>query len=326
MTKRISNYELIRRVVSATILAVFFGWVAWFVYWNTASFMPLAQVSWLDGINLTLAFLAIMVCNGLFISIVTKAFQIDLHSQEWLSLSFASSFANYFLPFKGGAGMRALYMSRLHGFPITEFVSTLSIMYLMHTVINGLLALVGMMLIVANEGPANISLLVFFALVSAVGILVMVIDIDIGSNYRRFPMAQISRLLAAWRKVRQDRVLVAKLWMLMAALALATVWQCHAAFAAAAIPLPWEGVMVYAASKNLGTLVGLTPGSLGIVELISIYLGGVLGYGTADALVVQGLIRAVAIVVLLLAGPFALNYLRRRLQSASASNEDGRLT
>lgn len=326
MTNRISNYELIRRILSATILAVFFGWVAWYVYGNTASFLPLAKVSWLDGITLTLAFLVIMVCNGIFISIVTKAFHIDLHSQEWLALSFASSFANYFLPFKGGAGMRALYMSRLHGFPITEFVSTLSIMYLMHTVVNGLLALVGMLLIVANEGPANISLLVFFALVSVVGILVMVIDIDIGSNYQRFPMAQISRLLAAWRRVRQDRVLVYKLWVLMAALTLATVWQCHAAFAAASIPLPWEGVMVYAASKNLGTLVGLTPGSLGIVELISIYLGGVLGYGTADALVVQGLIRAVAIVVLLLAGPLALIYLRRRLQGVSASTSDERLT
>ena len=76
--------------------------------------------------------------------------------------------------------------------------------------------------------------------------------------------------------------------------------------------------MIYAASKNLASLVGLTPGSLGIVELISIYLGSVLGYGTADALAVQGLIRAVAIAVLLLVGPFALIYLRRRLQSASA--------
>ena len=317
-----TKYQIVRRIVSVTIVAGFLGWAGWYVYSNAESFSQLAEVSWMDGAILISAFLTIMVCNGIFISIVTEAFKIRLHSQEWLSLSFASSFANYFLPFKGGAGMRALYMNRLHGFPITEFVSTLSIMYLMHIVVNGVLALIGMMLIVANEGPANISLLIFFAVISLFGILVMAIDIKIGTDYQKFPMAQFSRLLAAWRKVRQNRLLVFKLWVLMLALSLATVWQCHAAFNAASVSLSWEGVIVYAASKNLAGLVGLTPGSLGIVELMSIYLGSVLGYGTADALVVQGLIRAVAVVVLLLAGPVALIYLRRRLQSASASVSD----
>jgi uncharacterized membrane protein YbhN (UPF0104 family) len=317
-----TKYQIVRRIVSGTIVAGFLGWAVWYAYSNAESFSRLAEVSWTDGAILISAFLAIMVCNGIFILIVTEAFQIRLHSQEWLSLSFASSFANYFLPFKGGAGMRALYMYRLHGFPITEFVSTLSIMYLMHIVVNGILALIGMMLIVANEGPANISLLIFFAVISMFGILVMAIDIKIGTDYQKFPMAQFSRLLTAWRRVRQNRILVFKLWVLMLALSLATVWQCHAAFEAASISLPWEGVIVYAASKNMAGLVGLTPGSLGIVELISIYLGSVLGYGTADALVVQGLIRAVAVVVLLLVGPVALIYLRRRLRSASASISD----
>jgi len=316
------KYQYIRRIVSAMIIVGFLAWAGWYVYSNVESFSQIANVSWSDGVILILAFLAIMVCNGIFISIVTEAFQIRLHSQEWLSLSFASSFANYFLPFRGGAGMRALYMFRLHGFPITEFVSTLSIMYLMHIVVNGILALVGMMLIVANEGPANINLLIFFAVISMLGILVMSINMKMRSDYQRFPMAQFSRLLAAWRRVRQNRILVFKLWVLMLALSLATVWQCHAAFAAASISLPWEGVIVYAASKNLAGLVGLTPGSLGIVELISIYLGSVLGYGTADALVVQGLIRAVALVVLLLAGPVALIYLRRRLQIGPANVSD----
>ena len=222
--------------------------------------------------------------------------------------------------------MRALYMHRLHGFTITEFVSTLSIMYLMHTVVNGLLALLGMALIVANEGPANISLLIFFALVSTLGVLVMVVDIKIGTDYQKFPMAQLSRLFAAWRRVRHNRILVFKLWALTLALSLATVWQCHAAFEAASISLSWEGVLVYAASKNLAGLVGLTPGSLGVVEMISIYLGSVLGYGTADALVVQGLIRAVAVAVLLLAGPVAFIYLRLRLQGSAASTSDGRVS
>lgn len=306
----------IRAFVSMAILVGFFGWVAWYVSRHAELFRPLTQVGVWDLVVLFLAFVAIMVCNGIFIAIVTRAFRIQLRVREWLSLSFASSFANFFLPMRGGAGIRALYMHQVHRFPISEFVSTLSIMYLMHTVVNALLALAGMLLIVAGGGPANLPLLVLFGAIAVAGLLAMITDFDVGTDAQGFLLAKLSRLFAAWRKVRQDSALVVRLWVLMVALTAATVWQCFAAFDAAGIDLASEGVLVYAACKNLGSLIGLTPGSLGIVELISIYLGTVLGYGTADALLVQALIRAVSIVVLLLAAPAAVLYLRRRLSSA----------
>ena len=313
---------MLRRTLSVALLVAFLAWVVWYVRSNAEAFAPVLQVTWLDALTLTLAFLAIMIGNGLFIAVVSHAFRIRLAGLEWLSLSFASSFANYFLPFRGGTGIRALYMNRMHGFPITEFVSTLSIMYLMHIVVNGLLALVGMGLIARNGGPLNLSLMLFFAFIAAAGLAAMLIRFEIRREFRSFPLAQIARLVNAWQAVRADRGLVMKMWLLMIAMTVATAWQCRAAFDALSIALPWEGVFVYAAAKNLATLIGLTPGSMGVVELISIYLGNVLGYSTADALSVQALIRAVAIASLLLAGPFALVYLRRRIGSQTSTQAD----
>ena len=313
---------MLRRTLSVALLVVFLAWVVWYVRSNAEAFAPVLQVTWLDALTLTLAFLAIMIGNGLFIAVVSHAFRIRLAGLEWLSLSFASSFANYFLPFRGGTGIRALYMNRMHGFPITEFVSTLSIMYLMHIVVNGLLALVGMGLIARNGGPLNLSLMLFFAFIAAAGLAAMLIRFEIRREFRSFPLAQIARLVNAWQAVRADRGLVMKMWLLMIAMPVAKAWQCRAAFDALSIALPWEGVFVYAAAKNLATLIGLTPGSMGVVELISIYLGNVLGYSTADALSVQALIRAVAIASLLLAGPFALVYLRRRIGSQTSTQAD----
>jgi uncharacterized membrane protein YbhN (UPF0104 family) len=324
LTVRSFRYQLVRRVLSAVILIGFLTWAGWYVYSNAESFLAIAEVSWIDILILVAAFLVIMVCNGLFIMIVSEAFQVQLLVKEWLSLSFAASFANYFLPFKGGAGMRALYMSRVHRLPLVEFVSTMSIMYLMPLVANGLLAIIGMLLIAAYDGAVNLSLLTFFALLTAAGVLLMVVDLSIDSGSQKFLLRQLVRFLAAWHRVRQNRLLVFKLWALTAVLTLAAVWQSYAAFDAASVSLSWRGAMIYAASKNLATLVSLTPGSLGVVELISIYLGGLLGYGTADALLVQGLIRAVAVGVLLLAGPVALLYLRRRLQNAQTGSAGGR--
>ena len=149
---------MLNKIVSITLLAAFLAWVTWYVRGNAEAFLPVLQVSWLDYLTLTLAFAAIMIGNGIFIAIVSNAFQIRLTGLEWMSLSFTSSFANYFLPFRGGTGVRTLYMNRIHGFPIPEFVSTLGIMYLMHIVVNAILALVGIGLIVRNGGPMSVSL------------------------------------------------------------------------------------------------------------------------------------------------------------------------
>jgi len=308
---------MIRRVFSLTILTGFLIWAGSYVRKNVADFASIGDVHWSEFFLLATAFLVIMVCNGLFISIVTRAFQVHLQILEWLSLSFASSLANYFLPFRGGAGLRAMYMSKLHGFPIAEFVSTLSIMYLMHIVVNGLMALAGMGLIAANDGAGNHTLLAFFLLIALSGILAMLVDINVSTNHKVFPLVQLHGLFSAWKKVRQNRILVLRLWILMLILAMATVWQCRVAFESVSVPISWGGILVYAASKNLATLVSLTPGSLGVVELISIYLGTALNYSTSDALMVQGLIRSVAIITLLLIGPFAFVFLQRRIRKST---------
>jgi uncharacterized membrane protein YbhN (UPF0104 family) len=304
---------MLKRVVSIVILVGFLAWVGWYVNGNREAFAPVLDVTWVDGVNMILAFLLIMTANGLFIAVVSSALGIRLVYREYMSLSLASSFANYFLPLRSGTGMRALYMNHVHGFPIIEFASTLSIMYVMFSVANGLLALIGMGLVAIKGGPANLGLAAFFALVVIAGLVVMFVDFRIGAEQERFPLKQLAQFTRAWRVLRGNRRLSVRLWSLMLLTAFATVWQCRVAFNAVSVPLPWEGVFVYAAAKNLAALIGLTPGALGIVELVSIYLGRVLGYTTADALSVQGLIRAVAIIVLIATGPFALMYLKRRL-------------
>jgi len=307
---------MVRKAISLAILASFLFWVVWYVTGNIDKFAAIGEVAWPDVFVLTVVFLTILICNGMFIVVVASAFQIRLGSVEWLALSFASSFANYFLPFKGGTGLRALYMSKIHGFPVTKFISTLSVIYLMHIVVNGILGLVGMGLIKLHGGHINMTVFIFFVLVSLLGVLAITIDIDIKTRYERFPMAQLRRVFVGWKKVRHDRALVGKLWLLMLVLTLATIWQCKVAFEAVSISISSGGVLIYAASKNLAMLVSLTPGSLGVVEVFSIYLGTVLNYSTSDALLVQGLIRSVAIIVLLILEPVALLLLRRRIKSS----------
>ena len=308
-----NNVRLLRATLSILVVIGFVVWVAWYVYFHHGEFSVITEVSWFDLLLLYGAFLAIVVFNGKLFEAITSAFDVRLGRAEWLMLSAASSFANYFIPFRGGAGMRAMYLAKVHGLSLGSFIATVGIMSLIYAVANGLLALIGIVLIVFSGGPLDVTLTVFFALVTTAGLMLMKFDWYPGRRPEQFLLKHLHQIFLGWTKIKSKDGLLLKLWMIILGISLASMWQCKVAFEAILAPLSWGGVILYAAAKNLALLISLTPGSFGIVETISIYLGKVLGYTTAQALLVQALIRVVAISSLLVFGPFAVLLLKRRL-------------
>jgi uncharacterized membrane protein YbhN (UPF0104 family) len=313
-------------VVSYCIVVAFLVWAGWYIYQNSAQFLVVRQISWVDLLMLSGLFLAILACNGLFIELITRTLYGRLGRIECVALATASSFANYFLPFRGGAGLRAIYLSRLHGFPLADFVTSIGVLYLMHVVANGVVALAGMVLLARTGGSVDPKLMLFFALMTVGGLVFMVLDLKVTGHADHFIPRQISRVLAGWKRVRSDVRLFSRLWILTLTLIVVTALQVKMAFAAVSVDLTWYGALVYAASKNVAMLISITPGSLGIVEGVSIYLGNVLNYTTAQALLVQGLIRVVSISVLLVTGPVAFLILRRRVADLASGGFGGRKT
>lgn len=309
--------KLLRATLSTLVVIGFIVWVAWYVHFHQDEFAILKSVSWFDLLLLYGAFLVIVVFNGKLFEVITSAFDVRLKNIEWLMLSAVSSFANYFLPFRGGAGMRAMYLTKVHGLSLTRFIATLGIMSLIYMVSNGLLALVGVVMILLSGGPLNISLTIFFALVSVFGIVLMKYDYRPRKLSNHLILKHLHKILLGWAVIRKKDGLLLRLWVIITIIILASMWQCKVAFTAISFPLSWGGVILYAASKNLALLISLTPGALGIVEAISIYLGKILGYSTAQALLVQALIRVVALTTLLVVGPVATLLLKRRLTNFS---------
>ena len=308
-----SSLTTLRAVFSALIFVSLVIWATWYVSTHQEQFAVVAQVSLLDLLFLYATFIVLLTCNGKIVQIVASAFGVRLKHLECLALSTASSFANYFLPFGGGIGLRGMYLWKLHRLPVTDFVSTLGAMGLMCVAVNGLLAMTGMAVVASVQGHTDVPLFAFFAFMSVVAVVLMTRNFRAGGGARRPAFKRFHQTLDGWRKLRGRADLMAKLGLTTLVFTLLSAWQCKLAFAAISVPLSWGGVLVYAACKNLAAVVSLTPGSLGIVEGVSIYLGTVLGYTTAQALLVQGLVRSVGISTLLIAGPLAILLLRRRL-------------
>ena len=96
--------------------------------------------------------------------------------------------------------------------------------------------------------------------------------------------------------------------------------RAKVAFAVYGVNLTWGGSMFQAAGQGMALLVSLTPGSLGIVEMMSIYMGQSLQYTASEALMVQALLRVVDWTTLLVISPIAIRALGTRQYALRRNN------
>lgn len=304
--------KLLRPLISTILLAVFLIWVVWYVMGHTREFSIILQVPWPNLIALYLIFLATIYLNGLYTRYILSAFGINLKIAEWLPISVATTAANYLTFFRGGAGVRALYLKARHSFSFSDFLSTLSAMYIMYFAVNGLVGIAGLLLL-ARQGQAfDLPLAVFFIIITIISFLVMLLKIQMRA-FNTFPLAQIARIVNGWNNIRKNKILLGQLVINIALYSLLIILQTKIAFATYDVELTWPAALFYSAGRNMMALATITPGALGLVEALSIYMGQTLQYTPAEALLIQGLVRFVVISTLLVTGPLAFASLGKRL-------------
>ena len=129
--------------------------------------------------------------------------------------------------------------------------------------------------------------------------------------------------------LRQDVAIYVPLWLVMIGYAGLTTGQLKLLFDAFHVELSWGGILFYTAGQNVAALATLTPGALGIMELLGIYMATHLAFSTSEALLVQGLFRIVMLTTLFGTLPLALVWLRpflkQRMQLKKAALEQDRV-
>ena len=302
------NSKALRPLISIVTLVLFIVWVAWYAAGHWRDFAVIADVAWPNLLGLYLVFVGILMVNGLYTRYVLLAFGVHLRFKEWVFLSIASTATNYITFFRGGAGVRALYLKLHYQFSFTDFLSTLSAMYIMYFLFNGVLGLASMALLAGNKAGYNLLLTLAFAGLTVLSAAVMLLNIRV-PEYNMFPFRQIARIINGWDAIRKNRVLCAKLLGNTALYTLLMVLQTKLAFFTYGVKLSWGAVFCFTSVKGLALLAAITPGSLGIVEWLSVYLSRILPYTGSEALMAQALMRAVSLTTLLVTGPLAVHYL-----------------
>jgi uncharacterized membrane protein YbhN (UPF0104 family) len=299
--------------MSAIFVAGFLIWAVRYVAGHWDEFSVIREVRAWHIAGLIACMLLMLSSNLLFIRTALVGTRVTLSVAEAGALVASSSFANYLLPVRGGAGMRAAYLWKRHGLAITTFLATIGVYSVMQVAVSSVMGLAGMLLILLDSGRWNTLAAAFFGGAAVLGWLAIPL-------LGRLPLLPESRYLAHlqgivqyWIKLRDNRAARMKLWGLSCLLGLTVVAQSYLAFLAVSVPLSAPELMVFSGAKNLGALAGLTPGGLGVQEAIAIYLGQTLSYTGPQVLAVQALIRGSTLIVLTALAPAAFIYLRNRL-------------
>lgn len=266
------------------------------------------------GILLFLSLLEIFLV-GLLTKIITKSFGIDLTSREWFGLSVVTRLGNYLLPFKGGVGLRGIYLRKYHDFPYTYFLTALVATSIIILFVNSGIGITGMYLVhiyyeVFNWivfGILGISFLLFLAII---------IFSPKVPNFRSNFFNKISNAINTWHDIKKNTSVVFKLLLIVLLHAFLNILIIFFAFRAFSVNISLTQTMIIASLSILSMLIGITPGSLGINEAVIVFSSRLFQITTAQGLLVATLRRIVVLFWVFTLGPiFSYILIRRRGQN-----------
>lgn len=281
-----------RSILSFFSLVFFISWLIYYVTAHIDDFKIIYSLSWPPAIILALVILAESYASGLFIKVVMKHFNINLGFNEWYGLSVITRFWNIILPFRGGAGVRAIYLKKIHQFPLTDFFATMLSLYFLIFLVNSAIGMLCMFFLYVRNDTFLTPLFIFFLgfFLAMLGMVFFTPKVR-GSRYAFWD--KICRAANAWHGIRTNTPLMRNLTiitLLNSAVGLFTVYFSYASFGS---KITIFQCLLISTLFNFTSMINVTPGALGIVESVMILTAQLFQIQPAESLLAAALIRVV---------------------------------
>ena len=312
-----------RGLISLLVVA---GLTAWAVYYLSSNFEEFSRtLTWDPAALALLSGLVLLhfVLLGLFNQVILKSFDLVLSFKEWFGLSIITTLGNYLLPPRGGAGLRAAYLKKRRGFPLTHFMSTFVAFYVLHLVTAGLFGLLALSAMSHLRTEVTAPLLIFLGAVTLFSVVVVLFPVR-AAWFDRPGLRLAARLIEGWQTIKGRRSMVGLLLLLVLANYLVQGGMILVAYRSLGLDLGVAGAVLVTSLLSLTSLISLTPGGLGIQEAVLVFSTGALGVIPAQSLAAALTIRAVILFWTFLLGPvFSLWLLRKPLPVVAGTELNG---
>ncbi|MEN6437830.1 MAG: lysylphosphatidylglycerol synthase transmembrane domain-containing protein [Syntrophobacter sp.] len=315
-----------RKTISAATLLVCAIAFYFYIRDHLSEFSSISDVSVQYVILIGCASLAGLIVNGLFLKVLLDEFGIRLGFSEYFSISILTSFGNVFLPMKGGAGFKAVYLKSKYNYDYSYFVAGLAGNYLVCFNVTALTALAGMGLYWSGTGYFNIpAAAVFIGIAVAAFWVIFFPPRAFDWIPLRWARAQANQVLSGWNTVRKSGRTVAYLFILASTNVFISSVMCWLEFSAfgmrdaQGLPIGIAQSAVFSAIGSLAVFIGLTPAALGVRESLLMFSSEILGISPAQALTASLLDRTVSFLVLAMLFSFASIYIKKQLNPRVAA-------
>jgi uncharacterized protein (TIRG00374 family) len=249
--------------------------------------------------------LALLSFAGVQMQRILHGFSKKMTFGEGFYLSVVSNAANSLIPMRAGTMIRAVYMRTYYQFSYANFLAVLSGSQILTYAVNAVLALGALFWLHFRGHEAPVLLILFFGTLFVVSVSLTFVRLPdhflpVASEnpaVRRFARI-LKEIINGWNLLLRNRRLLNELFILTAVGFLLLYIETYIEFQALGVDVSWSQVVLYACLTSASLIIGLTPGALGVREVVQIAFSKYLGMNVTQILQVSLLERGFFLIVL----------------------------
>ncbi|NOY86046.1 MAG: flippase-like domain-containing protein [Deltaproteobacteria bacterium] len=258
---------------------------------------------------LTASFVMV-VTTGLTNALLVKILGVRLTTFEYSSLSFLTTFANYFGPLRAGAAVRATYLRMVKGLPISAYAGVMVANSLILFFVSGITGL--SLLLAGYYYYGLISPELVLACLIFTGFAVAAKIVRLPSFKREGRIYNMFRLAATGLDtIRSQHLGLTEVILSILLQYIVAAFVIYAAYHAMGISIPLLPAFIIGVFNAMSGYLSITPNNLGLQEAAIGYLGMITGLGLNESLLAAALIRGGQVAVVFLLTPACWFWLLR---------------
>jgi hypothetical protein len=294
-----------------SIVAVFVVLCGYYVHSHWEDFAFLGSVSLPEAFAAGLLILLSYLVNVFQMKLFLGKFGLKLGFIELTALSGGSMLGNLLIPMRGGTAGLAVYLKKVRGLDFEAFGAIYGGTALLVALINAALSLLGLALLAWLHGYTHPVLTVFVIGIFAICLYVCVFPPPVTWKKRGL-LGLVVRAAQSWHLLTRDRQLLFVAMVSFLVISLALTLSFYLIYRALGMPLSFSAVIITSSLGNLANLVPITPGSLGVFDVVVIELPQIFGLDPARSIAATLVFRALSFLWAFVLGIPGLVYLVKR--------------
>lgn len=305
MVMTITRKILFNFFLYGLVVFIFYFFVKYFLEMNELS----SNVRDLKGVYLThliVLTLGIIFMRANMSNQILKTFNVHLSTKEWMGLGVINSLMQYVLPLRSGTLVKSLYLKKIYNFNISESASIMiySNFICYQTIFSFLFLFFTYNKISTTfELPYITHVVLLFGTLFFLGILFMLIleKIHIADTSQSKLGKRVNRILHLFvegmKNINRNIPLLIFIIISYIGIFLFEGLRFYYAYMAMDVLLPFLKMLIITAMNYAGTIITITPGQLGIQEVLISFTSQFLGFTFEKGFVAVGIIRAIVIII-----------------------------